>query len=153
MAKFQETLKNFSKMLQSRDVFKKLNIEERNPENYDLEYVQRIAALIHEHKEGEENTRSVKRFILRCFRSAHEHRTTLTCLLDMVPNDLYGSVMSGGFSLILAVSPCFQAHDEILLLSLGCETIGYRKQLRRAGENSKSPRHYPQKTARDPAVD
>lgn len=103
MEKFQETLKKFTKTLQSREVFRKLNLEERDPASYDLEYVQKIAASIQEYKEGEETTRSVKRFILKCFRSAHAHRNTLSCLFDMVPDDIYGSVISGGFSLILAV--------------------------------------------------
>lgn len=117
MEKFQETLKRFTKTLQSRDVFKKLNIEERDPAHYDLDYVQKIATSIQEYKEGQETTRSVKRFVLKCFRGAHEHRNSLTCLLDMVPNDLYGSVLSGSFSLILAVRTYSHCAPKLLLMS------------------------------------
>jgi hypothetical protein len=105
MQNFQETLKRFTKTLQTRDVFKKLNIEERDPANYDLDYVSKIARSIHDYREGEESTRSIKKFIRRCFRGAHENQTAISCLLEMVPNDIYGSVISGSFSLIMLVSP------------------------------------------------
>lgn len=106
MRQFQETLQKFAKTLQSRKVFKNLNIEPRDPANYDLHYVLDIASSIHENKEGAENTRSIKSFAKKCFRGVNKHKTTLECLFSMVPNDIYGSAISGGFSLILAVG-CF----------------------------------------------
>lgn len=110
MEKFQETLKRFTKTLQERKIFKDLKIECRDPADYDLAYVLHIAELVQEHKEGSENTRTVKDFIRKCYRGANKHKNTITALLSMVPTDAYGSIISGGFSLILVVSrlqiPC-----------------------------------------------
>jgi len=103
LEKFQETLKSFSQILQSRSIFKKLDIEARDPANFDLDYVLKIAAKIQEHKDGSEDTQTIKRFARKCFRGATQNKTAITALLSMVPNDIYGSVISGGFSLILAV--------------------------------------------------
>lgn len=90
MEKFQETLKRFTKTLQERNIFKDLKIEYRDPADYDLAYVLSIAELIQEHKEGSENTRTVKDFIRKCFRGATKHKSTITALLSMVPTDAYG---------------------------------------------------------------
>ncbi|KAH7303070.1 hypothetical protein B0I35DRAFT_517535 [Stachybotrys elegans] len=100
--KFQETLKGFTTLLQSRKIFDKLKIEARDPADYDLEYVLKIASLVQEHKEGVDNTRTVKKFIQKCFRGVNRHKAALAGILAMVPDDMYGSVISGGFSLILA---------------------------------------------------
>lgn len=104
MEKFQETLKRFTKTLQERKIFKDVKIEYRDPADYDLAYVLNIAELVQEHKEGLENTRMVKDFIRKCFRGVSKHKNTITAILSMVPTDAYGSVISGGFSLILVVS-------------------------------------------------
>ncbi|KAH6962420.1 hypothetical protein BKA56DRAFT_174357 [Ilyonectria sp. MPI-CAGE-AT-0026] len=109
MEKFQETLKRFTKTLQQRKVFNDLKIEYRDPADYDLAYVLSIAELIQEHNEGSENTRTVKKFIRKCFRGATKHKSTITALLSMVPSDAYGSVISGGFSLILVAVESHQA--------------------------------------------
>src|SRR5262245_6595172 len=109
MEKFQETLKRFTKTLQSRNIFKKMGLEPRDPADYDINYVLKIAELIQEHKEGSKNTKTIKKFIQKCFRGVHRHKTAIRGLISMVPDDVYGSVISGGFSLILAVSSICQA--------------------------------------------
>ncbi|GAB1312063.1 hypothetical protein MFIFM68171_02273 [Madurella fahalii] len=102
LEKFKETLKNFTQILQSRSVFKKLGIEAPDPAKFDLNYVLKIAALIQEHKDGSEDTQIIKKFVRKCFRGATQNKAAITALLSMIPTDIYGSVISGGFSLILA---------------------------------------------------
>lgn len=103
LEKFQETLKSFTQTLQSRSIFKKLGIEACDPAKCDLKYVLKVAALLQEHKEGSENTQTIKKFMRKCVRGAASNKAAITALLSMVPSDVYGSVISGGFSLILAV--------------------------------------------------
>ncbi|KAK3369282.1 hypothetical protein B0T24DRAFT_580206 [Lasiosphaeria ovina] len=102
LEKFKESLKNFTQILQSRSVFKKLGIEAPDPAKFDLNYVLKIAALIQEHQDGSEDTQIIKKFARKCFRGAAQNKAAITALLSMIPNDVYGSVISGGFSLILA---------------------------------------------------
>jgi len=104
LLKFEETLKRFTQTLQSRDVFKKLGIEACDPAKCDINYVLKIATVIHEHKQGVQDTQQIKKFMRRCVRRATANKAAIEALLSMVPNDVYGSVISGGFSLILAVS-------------------------------------------------
>jgi hypothetical protein len=103
VVKFQVTLKNFTKTLQSRKMFKNLQLEPRDPANYDLEYVLKVASMVQEHKEGLENTQTIKKFVRRCCKEATENNTMLKGFLSMIPSDTYGSVLSGGLTLILAV--------------------------------------------------
>lgn len=103
IAKFQVTLENFTKTLQSRKVFKTLQIEPRDPASYDLEYVLKAASVVKEHKEGLENTQTIKKFIRRCCKGASDNSTVLKGFLSMIPTDTYGAVISGGLTLILAV--------------------------------------------------
>ncbi|KAK0392759.1 hypothetical protein NLU13_2254 [Sarocladium strictum] len=102
IAKFQVTLENFTKTLQSRKVFKTLQIEPRDPASYDLEYVLKVASVVKEHKEGLENTQTIKKFIRRCCKGTSDNSTVLKGFLSMIPTDTYGAVISGGLTLILA---------------------------------------------------
>lgn len=104
MKQFEETLKRFTQTLQSRSIFKKLDIQPCDPAKCDIEYVQKVAEVIMEHKEGSEDTKVIKKFMRKCVRGAASNKAAINALLTMIPNDVYGSVISGGFSLILAVS-------------------------------------------------
>lgn len=103
MENFKQTLRRFTKTLRSRKIFKNLDLEDRDPATFDLAYVLKLAELIQDRKEGLENTHTLKKFVRKCFRGTNKHKNTITSLLSMVPSDVYGSVISGGFSLILAV--------------------------------------------------
>ncbi|KAJ9613388.1 hypothetical protein H2200_003330 [Cladophialophora chaetospira] len=101
MQKFQETLRALTMNLRKRNVFDKLGVAIKDPPEYTLEYVLFIATKINENREESENASTCKKFINSCFRSAHKRSKTFTGLLDLVPKDIYGSVISGGFTLIL----------------------------------------------------
>ncbi|KAK1831940.1 hypothetical protein QBC39DRAFT_349778 [Podospora conica] len=102
LVQFRQTLEAFTQTLQSRGIFKKLGIQPCDPAKCDIQYVLAVANAIREHKEGSKDTRSIKRFMQRCSQRASANKATISALLSMVPNDLYGSIISGGFSLILA---------------------------------------------------
>lgn len=102
LAQFRQTLESFTHTLQFRGIFTRLGIEPCDPAKCDIHYVLKVAKTIREHKEGSKDTRSIKRFMERCSKRAAANKATISALLSMVPNDIY-SVISGGFSLILAV--------------------------------------------------
>lgn len=114
--KFQATLTSFTKTLQSRKMFKNLQLEPRDPANYDLDYVLKVASMVQEHKEGLENTQTIKKFVRRCCKGAAENNTMLKGFLSMIPSDTYGSVLSGGLTLILAVRR--RSFDHLQYISL-----------------------------------
>ncbi|KPM40078.1 hypothetical protein AK830_g6503 [Neonectria ditissima] len=102
MRQFQDTLKSFTEKLQKRKLFKKLGLEVRDPSQYDLNYVLSIASKINDERDQPYNTHTCKAFIRKCFQVVTKNKNIVTGLLSMLPNDLYGSVISGGFSVILA---------------------------------------------------
>jgi hypothetical protein len=126
MEKFKETLRKFLVTLNTRKMFKKLNVEIKEPKVYDIDYVLSIAKLIEERREEAENTRVCKRFIRKCLRGVVKHKDVLTGIINMAPSDVYGSVISGGFTVILAVSPMSFAFLNDLLTFLPSEKGGGR---------------------------
>lgn len=105
MRDFQQTLTRFTETLQKRKVFTKLGIPSRDPRNFDLDYVLSIATRISERRDTDEETRICKRFIRKICQKTTKHKNVLSGLISLAPSDIYGSVISGGFTLILAVSP------------------------------------------------
>jgi hypothetical protein len=99
LIEFQKTLQSFIETLKSRKIFKSITPDLCDPEDYNLQYVLKVASQIQEHKEGLENTRMIKRFIRKCCRGVADHNTVLNGFLSMIPNDAYGSAISGGLSL------------------------------------------------------
>ncbi len=101
--KFYETLKNLTVNLQKKNVFDKLGLQARDPSEYTLEYVLSLAETINDKRTEGEDASTCKKFIKSCFRSINKRSGTIAGLIDMVPKDIYGSVISGGFTLILTV--------------------------------------------------
>lgn len=103
MKEFQEALTRFSETLQKRKVFSRLGVQRRDPREFDLEYVLSIATRISEWRDQDEDTRVCKRFIRKVCLKAAKHKDVLSGLISLAPSDSYGSVISGGLTLILAV--------------------------------------------------
>ncbi|KAM7192882.1 hypothetical protein V8F20_008679 [Naviculisporaceae sp. PSN 640] len=101
MAKFQQTLENFVRLLRERNVDKELNVEIKNPDQLTMEDALSIISKIQEGRDTKE-VKSCKDFIYKCYRKAESKRGIADAVLTMIPNDAYGSVISGGFTLILA---------------------------------------------------
>lgn len=105
MKDFQQTLTRFTETLQRRKVFAKLGVPPRKPQNFDLDYVLSIATRISEWRDENEETHICKRFIRKICQKTTKHKNVLSGLISLAPSDTYGSLISGGFTLILAVSP------------------------------------------------
>jgi hypothetical protein len=97
---FQQRLEHFASLLkEDRDI----DIEIRDPKDFDLAYILQAMEKIEQHKDKEQSYRP---FIKKCCRKYESNKSIVKGILGLVPNDLYGSLISGGFTLILAVSTC-----------------------------------------------
>jgi hypothetical protein len=106
LQRFREILDNFCKTLKRQKVDKKLGIELKEPKDYTFSDVLSISREFYDRKEGPQNTKSCMGTIRRCFRAAERHEGALKTLLSFVPSDAYGSMICGGFSLIMTVIKC-----------------------------------------------
>jgi hypothetical protein len=103
MLKFRRTLQNFVTILKERNVDSQLNIV-KDPSELTVEYIIQIIGRLGESKENASKTKSCKNFIQSCHRRYEDNKGIVEGILTMIPNDIYGSVISGGFTVILAVS-------------------------------------------------
>lgn len=101
---FEETLDRFSKTLEKHDLAKKIDITLKKPSEYNLKDVLQIADKVYERHKNADDVKSCTGAIRKCFRFVGKNASPLQCLLNFVPSDSYGSVISGGFTVILAVS-------------------------------------------------
>lgn len=108
---FEETLQRFSQTLEKHDVAKKIDIALKKPNEYSMKDVVQIADKVYEKHKTASDVKSCTGAIRKCFRFTGKNASPLQCLLNFVPSDTYGSVISGGFTVILAVS---------LFLEIGC---------------------------------
>ncbi|KAK3988846.1 hypothetical protein QBC44DRAFT_397433 [Cladorrhinum sp. PSN332] len=105
MVKFRDTLEAFVALIKERNVEADLGIVLKEPtdDTFTLDYALSIVAKI---DEGPPHTsthaKTCKTFIRRCYRKIEENKQAIDHIMSMVPNDVYGSVISGGFSIILA---------------------------------------------------
>ncbi|KAI0844816.1 hypothetical protein F5Y00DRAFT_266238 [Daldinia vernicosa] len=102
---FLRTLKNFVSILRDRKIESELNIVIKDPSEtheFTFEYVLGIIDKIGESRNNSTKTRSCKNFIRRCYHKLEDNRDVFEGILDMIPDDIYGSILSGGFALILA---------------------------------------------------
>ncbi|TDZ40359.1 hypothetical protein C8035_v004056 [Colletotrichum spinosum] len=104
LVKFEATLKSFIQNMSTRKAFQNLGIDPKDPRCYSLEFVFQVATAAVEKRDGTGSLRTCKDFARRCARSAGKRDTTLGAILSMIPNDIYGSVISGGFMTILAIA-------------------------------------------------
>lgn len=101
--KFRSTLTRFGSILKERKVDTQLDIRIKDPNEFTMDYVFEITRKISEGGNITAKTRSCKNFIQRCYRKVEDNRNVIGGILGMLPNDTYGSMISGGFTLIMAV--------------------------------------------------
>lgn len=101
---FEETLERFSQTLEKQDLARKIDITLKKPNEYNLKDVIEIADKVYEKHKTASDVKSCTGAIRKCFRFTGKNASPLQCLLNFVPSDSYGSVISGGFTVILAVS-------------------------------------------------
>lgn len=103
MAQFQNTLKSFCKIIKKQQLDKKLGIRIKEPREYQIDDVLEVAKKLADRHKDSDNTTKCMRVIRKAFRVASKHKTALTNLLSFAPSDVYGSVLCGAFTVILAV--------------------------------------------------
>ncbi|KAI0193585.1 hypothetical protein EV127DRAFT_509713 [Xylaria flabelliformis] len=96
---FQQSLERFACILKSRNVDKELRIEIKDPKDFDLRYILEIIDKIEKHTTMK---RPYKAFFKRYLHKVEENKAVIEGILSFVPDDIYGSLISGGFTLILA---------------------------------------------------
>ncbi|KAK5653013.1 hypothetical protein OQA88_9299 [Cercophora sp. LCS_1] len=103
VARFQQTLKKLAAVLSERGVDKELGIEIKQPGDVGFNF-QYLLGITNKLQEGRNTpkTKTCKTFVRECYRKVEDRRGVIVGILEMVPNDMYGSVLSGGFTLIMA---------------------------------------------------
>lgn len=104
MLKFRSTLANFAAMLKDRNVGSKLNVVIKDPSEFTMDYILEIINGLGKASEHPSKTTLCKKFIKSCYRKVEGNKDVIEGFLTMIPDDIYGSVISGGFTLILAAS-------------------------------------------------
>lgn len=103
---FKKTLETFKKTLRKNRVDQKLNIELKD--QYGFEDVVNIATRLKNRNEGDDSVSTCMTKIKSAFRSIGNRKGVLANLLSFAPNDSYGIVFCGGFTVILGVNICTQ---------------------------------------------
>lgn len=106
------TMRRLVTTLKKARVEERLGVTLKDPREFDVEYILGIVGKLKDAKDAP-NTRSCKNFIRSCYRKVEDNRGVIGEILDMVPSDIYGSVLSGGFSLILTASILYAPHKEM----------------------------------------
>ncbi|ETS83498.1 hypothetical protein PFICI_05374 [Pestalotiopsis fici W106-1] len=99
--KFKETLALFQKNLIDRKVDKKYEIEIKDASSYTLEDVLKIAKVVQKKHSDADQVHSCMGRLKKFFHATGRNATTFKRLLTFVPDDVYGSVICGGFTVIL----------------------------------------------------
>ncbi|KAG8161088.1 hypothetical protein KVR01_009352 [Diaporthe batatas] len=115
---FEETLERFSKRLEKNDLARKIDITLKKPGEYNLKDVLQIADKVCERHKNADDVKSCTGAIRKCFRAVGKNASPLQCLLNFVPSDAYGSVISGGFAVILAAAERVESLRESIYAAL-----------------------------------
>lgn len=98
---FRKTLETFKKTLRRNRVSEKLNIELKD--QYSFEDVMEVATRLKGSHENDGSIGTCMTKIKTAFRYIGKRKGVLANLLKFAPNDSYGVVICGGFTLILGV--------------------------------------------------
>jgi len=99
----EAALEKFAGTIRRRGFDKKLDIALKDPKAYSTEDVLSIAGKIEEKHRHADKVKDAMGLIRKCFRCAGHNHGQLSRLLKFVPNDTYGTIISGGFTIILGV--------------------------------------------------
>lgn len=109
MEEFRHTLKSFNETLKKNKVLSRLGIPAKDPADFDIDYVLTIAVKASERNHKSDDINACRRFARQLCQRAVKPDNLLSGLISLAPTDIYGSLISGGFTIALAVSrPCFR---------------------------------------------
>ncbi|KAF7538713.1 hypothetical protein G7054_g2751 [Neopestalotiopsis clavispora] len=100
---FKQTLALFQKNLIDRKVDKRYEIEIKDASSYTLDDVLKIAKVVQKKHSDADQVHSCMGRLKKFFHATGRNATTFKRLLAFVPDDVYGSVICGGFTVILGV--------------------------------------------------
>lgn len=98
-----DPLQKLVAVLRERNVNTQLDLDIKDPSEFTCEYVLQIINKIGEIRDSAAKTRSCKNFVRRCYQKVEDNRSAIDGFLTMIPSDVYGSVISGGYAMIMAV--------------------------------------------------
>ncbi|THV49356.1 hypothetical protein BGAL_0199g00150 [Botrytis galanthina] len=102
METFCATLKKFAATLRERKVDSSLSIVIKDPSEFTLQDALGIVKRLGENSDNPSKTGLWKQFIWSCYQKLDSNKAVIEGLMSLIPSDIYGSVISGGFTLILA---------------------------------------------------
>lgn len=98
-----DPLQKLVAVLRERNVNTQLDLDIKDPSEFTCEYVLQIINKIGETRDSAAKTISCKNFVRRCYQKVDDNGRAIDGFLTMIPSDVYGSVISGGFAMIMAV--------------------------------------------------
>ncbi|KAF3024228.1 hypothetical protein E8E14_011380 [Neopestalotiopsis sp. 37M] len=98
---FKQTLALLQKNLIDQKVDKRYEIEIKDASSYTLDDVLRIAKVVQKKHSDADQVHSCMGRLKKFFHATGRNATTFKRLLAFVPDDVYGSVICGGFTVIL----------------------------------------------------
>ncbi|KAK8028430.1 hypothetical protein PG991_005486 [Apiospora marii] len=101
LEQFKKTLAAFQQNLVDRKVDTKFDITIKDAHDYTMDDVLHIANTVQQRNKKLDNVNSCTRGIKKLFRATGRNASTFKKLLAFVPSDAYGSVICGGFAIIL----------------------------------------------------
>ncbi|KAK8051689.1 hypothetical protein PG993_003074 [Apiospora rasikravindrae] len=101
LEQFKKTLAAFQKNLIDRKVDTRFGIIIKDAQDYTLDDVLQIANTVQERNKKLDNVNKCTSGIKKLFRATGRNASTFKKLLAFVPSDAYGSVICGGFTMIL----------------------------------------------------
>lgn len=104
MIEFRQTLTRFNETLKKKRIFHRLGIPARDPTDFDIDYVLSIAVSVNEWSQKSDEFSVCKRFAREFCHKAGRNKNILWGLINLAPTDSYASLISGGFTIALAVS-------------------------------------------------
>ncbi|KAL2289204.1 hypothetical protein FJTKL_02232 [Diaporthe vaccinii] len=110
MEEFRQTLTRFNQTLKTKKVFSRLGIPTRDPVHLDIDYVLSIAVRLSEWKHTSDEITTCRRFARQFCHKAVKSDSLLWGLIGLAPTDIYGSLISGGFTIALTA---IEAHEKL----------------------------------------
>lgn len=100
---FEALLTDFSKLIDDRQLQKRLQVKSKGLNEYRMQDVLEIAEMVQTTHGNKSKVREHTAILRKCFASVGRNQGAVNNLLKFIPNDTYGSVICGGFTMILTV--------------------------------------------------
>lgn len=100
---FEVLLIDFAKLIYDRNFEKKFQVKSKSFQEYKIQDVLEIAEKVQMKHGSISKVREHTAVFRKCFAAVGRNQGAVDNLLNFIPNDSYGSIIFGGFTLILTV--------------------------------------------------